>query len=191
MRVAVIGTGNIGGTLGTKWTAAGHDVVYGGRRPAVDAGPGGASIVSFEEALAFAEVVVLAVPGGAMADLVGELGAALNGKVIVDAANRMGAEEYNSYAAIKAAAPEARYVRAFNSLGWENFADPPEGAALFYAGDDETKALTEELITATGLVPAYLGDAEARKIVDGILPLWFALVTQQGGSRKLAFRIVR
>jgi predicted dinucleotide-binding enzyme len=191
MRIAVIGTGHIGGTLGTKWLAAGHDVIFGGRNPVLDDGPGGASVVTFDEALASAEVVLLAIPGPAIADLASSHGSALSGKVVIDAANRMGAAEFNSYEVIKAAAPDARYVRAFNTLGWENFADPAEGAALFYAGDDGTKAITEELITATGLTPAYVGDADARKTVDGLLPLWFALVTQQGGNRRLAFRIVR
>jgi len=41
-----------------------------------------------------------------------------------------------------------------------------------------------------GLEPAYVGDASATGTVDALLPLWFALVKQQGGNRKLALRIV-
>jgi predicted dinucleotide-binding enzyme len=82
-------------------------------------------------------------------------------------------------------------VRAFNSLGWENFADPVPGAAMFFAADPEARALAEELIGAIGLEPAFLGDATATPTVDGLLPLWFALVKQNGGNRKLALRVVR
>jgi 8-hydroxy-5-deazaflavin:NADPH oxidoreductase len=189
MRIAVIGTGNIGGTLGGKWHAAGHDVVYGSRGGSGN-GPGGAPVTAVGEALAGADVVVLAVPGRAVAEVAAANGAALAGKVVIDAANRIGEPEFNSRAAIEAAAPDARYVRAFNTLGWENFADPPSGAALFFAADPDARPAAEELISAVGLEPAFLGDADATGTVDALLPLWFALVTQRGGNRRLALGIV-
>ena len=190
MRIAVIGTGNIGGTLGTRWRAAGQDVVYGSRAGSGD-GPGGAPLRPVGEAIAGADVIVLAVPGGAVADVIGGHGAALAGKVIIDATNSMGGAEYNSRAAISAAAPDARYVRAFNTLGWENFADPLPGTQLFFAADPAARQVAGELITAIGLEPVFVGDADATKTVDGLLPLWFTLVQRSGGNRKLAFRVIR
>ena len=191
MKIAVIGRGNIGGTLGTKWSAAGHDVVYGARGGSGD-GPGGAPVRGIGDALDGADVVVLAVPGAVVPEVVNDHGAALAGKVVIDAVNRMGGgAEYDSRTLIADAAPSARYVRAFNSLGWENFADPLPGANLFFAADPEARAVAEELITAVGLEPAYLGDADATAAVDGLLPLWFALVKQNGGNRKVALRVVR
>ena len=190
VRIAVIGKGNIGGTLESKWSAAGHDVVYGARDGAGE-GPGGAPVRSIGVAVDSAEVVVLAVPGQVVPDVVTEHGAGLAGKVVIDAVNRMGAPEFDSRALIAAAAPSARYVRAFNTLGWENFADPVPGANLFFAADPEARAVAEELISAVGLEPAFLGDATATATVDVLLPLWFALVKQNGGNRKLALRIVR
>lgn len=190
MRIAVIGKGKIGGTLGSKWRAAGHDVVYGARDTSGD-GPGGAPVRGIGEAVKDAGVVVLAVPGPVVPDVVHELGAALAGKVVIDAVNRMGAPEFDSRALVAAAAPSARYVRAFNSLGWENFADPAPGADLFFAADPEARSTAEELIRVVGLEPAFVGDAAATATVDALLPLWFALVKQNGGNRKLALRIVR
>jgi 8-hydroxy-5-deazaflavin:NADPH oxidoreductase len=191
MKIAVIGRGNIGGTLGSKWSAAGHDVVYGARGGSGD-GPGGAPVRGIGDALEGADVVVLAVPGAVVPDVVNDHGDALAGKVVIDAVNRMGGgAEYDSRALIADAAPSARYVRAFNSLGWENFADPLPGANLFFAADPEARAVAEELITAVGLEPACLGDADATAAVDGLLPLWFALVKQNGGNRKVALRVVR
>jgi hypothetical protein len=190
MRIAVIGKGNIGGTLGGRWRAAGHDVVYGARGGSGE-GPGGAPVLGIAEALEDAAVALLAVPGQAVPDLLQEQGAALAGKVVIDAVNRIGAPELDSRALIAAAAPSARYVRAFNSLGWENFADPVPGAAMFFAADPEARAVAEELIDAVGLEPAFVGDATATATVDALLPLWFALVKLNGGNRRLALRIVR
>jgi len=190
MKIAVIGKGNIGGTLGGRWRAAGHDVVYGARGGSGE-GPGGAPVRAIGEAIEEAEVVLLAVPGQAVPDVLREQGAALAGKVVIDAVNRIGAPELDSRALIADAAPSARYVRAFNSLGWENFADPVPGAAMFFAADAEARAAAEELISAVGLDPAFVGDASATATVDALLPLWFALVKLNGGNRRLALRIVR
>ena len=189
MRIAVIGKGNIGGSLGTKWRAAGHDVVYGARDGSGE-GPGGAPVRGIGDALKDADVVVLAVPGQVVADVVTEHGAALAGKTVIDAVNRIGAPEFDSRAIIADAAPQARYVRAFNSLGWENFADPMPGTNMFFAADPDARATAEELIRAVGLEPAFLGDATATATVDGLLPLWFALVRQNGGNRRVALRII-
>ena len=189
MRIAVIGKGNIGGSLGGKWRAAGYDVVYGARDGSGE-GPGGAPVHGIGDALKDADVVVLAVPGQVVADVVTEHGAALASKTVIDAVNRIGAPEFDSRAIIADAAPQARYVRAFNSLGWENFADPMPGTNMFFAADPDARATAEELIKAVGLEPAFLGDATATTTVDGLLPLWFALVRQNGGNRRVALRIV-
>ena len=189
MKIAVIGKGNIGGTLGTKFLAAGHDVVYGARGGSGE-GPGGAPVRSIGDALEGADVVVLAVPGPVVPDVVNDHGGAFAGKVVIDAVNRMGEAQYDSRALIAAAAPSARYVRAFNSLGWENFADPVPGTNLFFAADPEARTVAEELISAVGLEPAFVGDADATPTVNGLAPLWFALVRQNGGNRRVALRVV-
>jgi 8-hydroxy-5-deazaflavin:NADPH oxidoreductase len=209
MRIAVIGKGNIGGSLGSKWIAAGHDVVYGTRDgsgqgssggfggdqgfvpPGASTGPGGAPVTSIGDAIEHADVVVLAVPGKVVGDVVTEHGAALAGKTVIDAVNRIGAPEFDSRAIIAQAAPQARYVRAFNSLGWENFANPMPGTNMFFAADPDARAIAEELITAVGLEPAFVGDAGATATVDGLLPLWFALVQQNGGNRRVALRVIQ
>ena len=190
MKIAVIGTGKVGGTLGQRWHAAGHDVAYGSRAGSGE-GPGGAEMMAVGDAIGDASVVVLAVPSSAVAEVVAANSAALAGKVVVDAVNRMGGPEVNSRAAIAAAAPDASYVRAFNTLGWENFADPPPGAALFFAADPGARPAAEELITAVGLEPVFAGDAGASGTVDALLPLWFAMVKHNGGNRRVALHITR
>jgi len=189
MKIAVIGTGNIGRSIGTKWQAAGYEVVFGATS-ARDDGPGGAPVLAAADALARADVVLLAVPGKAVPDLLAAQGTALAGKIVIDAVNRIGEPETDSRALIADAVPSARYVRAFNTLGWENFASPIPGASLFFAAHPDARAVAEELITAVGLDPAFVGDATAAGLVDALLPLWFALVKQHGGNRKVALRVV-
>jgi 8-hydroxy-5-deazaflavin:NADPH oxidoreductase len=191
MRIAVIGKGKIGGSLGSKWLAAGHDVVYGARDGSGE-GPGGAPMRGIGDAINDADVVVLAVPGQVVADVVKEQAAALAGKTVIDAVNRMGAPEFDSRAIIAAAVPSARYVRAFNTLGWENFEDPHFGdevADLFYSATEGDKETMDTLISAVGLRPQYLGDGQ-QEVVDGLLRVWFALVFGQKHGRRLALRVL-
>jgi 8-hydroxy-5-deazaflavin:NADPH oxidoreductase len=193
MKIAVIGTGHVGGTLGAKWQAAGHEVTYGSRQGGDEggpAGPGGAPVLSVGDAVAGAGVVVLAIPGGAVTALVAEHGTALNGKVVVDATNKMGAARTDSHEAIRTCGPAVQYVRAFNIYGWENFADPRPGTTLFFAADPAARAATEDLVRAIGLEPAYLGGTEAVTAVNGIAAVWFALVQQHGGERRVALHLL-
>ena len=83
-----------------------------------------------------------------------------------------------------------KYVRAFNIYGWENFADPYAGTTLFFAADPAAGAVTEELVRAIGLEPAWVGGTEAIVTVNSLAALWFSLVQQHGGQRRLALRLL-
>jgi predicted dinucleotide-binding enzyme len=186
----VIGTGNIGGSIGSRWLKAGYEVVFGSRSPS-SAGPGGAPVLAVGDALEGADVVLLAVPGPAVPDVIGAHRAALAGKTVIDAVNRIGQPEFNCRSLLADAVPDARYVRAFNTLGWENFADPVPGTSLFFAADPAARAVAEELISAVGLEPVFLGDPGAAGTVDSLVSVWFALVQQHGGNRRIALRVVQ
>jgi len=186
MKIAVLGTGNIGGSIGSRWLKAGYEVVFGSRS-ASRPGPGGAQVLAVGAALEGADVVLLAVPGPAVPDVIGTHREALAGKVVIDAVNRIGEPEFNCRSLL----PDARYVRAFNTLGWENFADPLPGTSLFFAADPAARPVAEELISAVGLDPVFLGDAGASGTVDSLVSVWFALVQQHGGNRRIALRVVQ
>ena len=191
MRIGIIGTGNIGGTLGTALARAGHQVTLGSRNP--DASVAGARVSDVAGALSDAEVVLLALPAGALDDFLASHAGALAGRLVIDATNRIGAPVANAAAQLAEAAQTARYARAFNTLGWENFADPVfdgEPADLFFSSSAADRPVLEELITAVGLRPAYLGEGK-QDVVDGALPLWFALVQANDGDRRVAFRVLR
>ncbi|GAB4408494.1 MAG: NADPH-dependent F420 reductase [Anaerolineae bacterium] len=200
MKIGVLGTGNIGGSLGQKWAKAGYEVKFGARNPAdpkvtalLESGGATASAGSVEEAIAFGEVILIATPGGSVQAIVEEHGTALNGKLIIDATNRMGEAEVSAVSSITQAAPNSPVFRAFNSLGWENFAEPVVGgtqADLFYCGPAEARAMVESLITAVGLHPVYVGGLEQVRLVDSLGLLWGALAYGQKRGRRLAFKLL-
>ena len=187
MRIAVIGAGNVGRTLGGAWTAAGHDVAYGVRRPG---DPGTAAV---PDAVASGDVVVLAVPGAAAKDVVASLGGELAGKVVVDATNDVRGS--GKLHALDELADGAHPVRAFNTLGWENFADPVFGGGtadlLYAAEEDVAKDTAETLIRDVGLEPVWVGGVDAFDVVDSVTRLWFTLALQRGLGRRLAFKVLR
>ena len=201
MQIAVIGSGNIGGTLARKWAAAGHQVVIGARDPAkpdvqelVGQLGGVGRAAGIAEAVHDSDVVVFAVPGAAMPDTVGSLGSALNGKLVIDATNNIGAAVANSVGPITAAAPGAHVFRAFNIYGFENFADPVLGgvqADMFYAGTDgAARQQAERLIRDVGLNPICLGGLDKAELVDQFLRIWFTLAFEQKKGRRMAFKLL-
>lgn len=196
MNIAIIGAGNVGRTLGLAWLKAGHAVTFGVRQPddpKLDDLRPLAPVHAVPQALAQAEVVVLAVPGGAVAQFAAEHGPALAGKVVVDATNNARAPEMNSLAPLRTHAPQAALARAFSTLGWENFANPQlagHTVDLFFTAAPAARATTEALIRALGLNPVLVGDLEATPLVDGLARLWFALAFNQGYGRRVALKVL-
>lgn len=199
MNIAIIGAGNIGKTLGKKWAAAGHTVRFGVRNPAdpkFDAlrqSFGGAGMMSIADAIDAAEVVVLAVPGAAVAEVAAEHGVRLAGKLLIDTTNNGRGATLHNVDTLSATAPGAIQARAFSTLGWENFADPVLGGAqidLFYCGDPRARATTDQLISDVGLRPVYIGGLDTAATVDGVARLWFALALGQKMGRRIAFQLL-
>jgi len=189
MKIAIIGAGRIGTTLGAKWEAAGHAVVYGVRSP------DGKAEQPVLEAADGADVIVLAVPGAAAMDVIESLGQALAGRFLIDATNDVGSPGSGTVRARAAIAEGAIPVRAFNTLGWENFADPVVGGVradlLFGADEGPGKDVAEQLIRDVGLEPVWLGGIDEFDVVDSVTQLWFTLVFKRGLGRRLAFKLLR
>ena len=191
MDIAVIGTGFIGGILGRSLAGAGHSVTFGSRHPSDEDVAGGtpATVASVGDALAGAQVVILALPGAAVAELTATHGDLLAGKLVIDATNQMGQPAANSRAALPST---VRYARAFNSLGGENLADPmfADGPAdMFFSAPEADRQSAEEIIAGVGLRPIYVGE-DQEGLIDALFQLWIALAVKQGWGRRLALRVI-
>ena len=190
MEITIIGTGFIGRTLGEALAAVGHDVTYGSRHPDDDAiSETKAKVIAIGEAISGSGTIILAVPGGAVADLAAEHGAALAGTLVIDATNQMGSDVVNARASLP---PTVRYARAFNTLGGENLADPvfgDERADMFFSAPGADRATVETIIEGVGLRPVYVGE-DQEAIIDGLFALWVALAMKQGRGRRLALRLL-
>jgi predicted dinucleotide-binding enzyme len=191
MDIAIVGTGFIGGTLGRALSRSGHRVTFGSRHPDDDDVAAGtpASTVGVGDALGTADVVILALPGAAVSELVRDHGEALGGKLVIDATNQMGAPAANCRTAL----PETiRYARAFNTLGGENMADPlfADGPAdLFFSAPTDDRETVEQVIAGVGLRPVYVGE-DQEELIDALFRLWIALAITQGRGRRLALRLL-
>ena len=204
MRIAIIGAGNVGGTLGRRFADAGHDVTFAVRDPsegasAVKGGealPAHARVASVPDAVNGVEVVVLATPWGA------ERGA-LDGIVLVDVTNPLGANLTLDVGAggesgaerVQALAPKARVVKAFNTTGFNNMANPVYGGApttMFYAGDDPAAMATvRDLVTALGFDAIDAGPLRRARELEHLAMLWIWLAYGRGMGREIAFRLER
>ncbi len=196
MKLAVIGTGVLGSTIGRRWLEHGHAVTYGVRDMSA-ARPGlmseRAEIASIPEAVRDAVATLVAIPGSAVENLLETQAAALDGHLLLDASNDSSGGAFHHLPAFEARLPTARVYRAFNTLGWENFAQPVidgQQADLFYAGPQtDDRQVVEQLIANVGLRPLYVGQGVAgADLLDGVTRLWFALAAGQGYGRRMAFK---
>ena len=177
--VAIIGHGNIGGTVAAALAAAGQDFLLAGRdldnaRTVASGFSGHAEAVSVDEAVDRADVLVVAVWLDAFLQLIAEYGERLAGKVIVDPSSPVGPDGSGGYKKVIGEqessgqllagllTPGAKLVKAFGTLSGPTLAESgrrePERAVLFYAADDAASGdLVAELITAAGFDPVRVG----------------------------------
>ncbi|MBB6052920.1 NADPH-dependent F420 reductase [Armatimonas rosea] len=203
MKIAVIGAGSVGATLGGGWVDAGYDVIFGVREPESEkyqALP--APRATPAEAAAQADVILLATPWPATEAAIGSLGP-LSGKLVLDATNPLKPQlaglthghETSGGELVAQWAAGARVVKIFNTTGFDNMANPhyPDGAAtMLYCGDDsEAKAVAHALAQALGFEPQDAGPLTQARLLEPFALLWISLAYQQGLGRDFAFRLVR
>lgn len=206
MRIAIIGAGNVGGTLGAGWTRAGHEVTYGVREAA---GPKAAEaratlgadarLASPADAAQRAEAIVLCVPAAAAEAAVRSLGD-VTGKLLIDATNPVGPGFTHALAGgsvadrVAAAAPGARVVKAFNTIGFNIMANPAfeaGPASLFMAGDDaDAKRAVASLGEALGFEPVDCGPLGQARLLEHLALLWISMAMAHGHGRGIAFRLM-
>jgi predicted dinucleotide-binding enzyme len=176
MKIGVIGSGNVGGTLGELWSRAGHQVMFSDRDPAAARARAerlpGARAGTIPEAIAFADVVLIAVPLAALADVAQAFGPQLRGKIVFDP-NNPNAERDGADLAAAALAkgtgvyvaslfPGATMVRGFNTMAATQMAGEAarpggKGAVALAANDPAAMAAGAQLVRDAGFEPVQVG----------------------------------
>jgi predicted dinucleotide-binding enzyme len=170
MKVAVVGRGNVGGGLAGLWEQAGHEVDRIGK----DGGD-----------VSDADVVLIAVPGGAVADALDKVEGS-EGKTVIDATNLVGADPPAGFASnaefikSKTNGPTARafnpnFARLYDQVGRQK-----SRPSNIWAGDEEARDVVEQLIRDAGYDPMYAGGLEKASTQEQGIGLIFA-VSQASG----------
>jgi len=199
--IAMIGTGNVGETLGKLWAAAGHTIIYGSRTPdneqvraLVEETGHGATAATQAEAAARADIVVIPIPPGAIPEVIAALGD-LQGKIVIDPTNFVGFEDgfttsprdprLSLARQVQDLAPGATVVKALNTLNYTIMEDPSRAGGpvtVPIAGDDPAaKARVARLVDDLGLEPLDVGPLAAAQYLEEMLRLYVGFRTINPG----------
>ncbi len=198
IKIGIIGSGNIGSTLGTFWAQAGPQVLFSSRHPdnlkelVSKVGPQ-ARAGTVRDAIAFGDVILIAVPYGSMPQIARDYAKDLAGKIVMDTGNAVlardgeiakEAREKGVGLTTQRLLPGARVVRAFNTLGVSRLrsnANRPEGRiAIPMAGDDqEALKIASMLVRDAGFDPVVLGGLDRSRLFEQGNPLYGQQISAQ------------
>lgn len=205
MKIAIIGSGNVGGALAKKWIQAGHTILVGARLPLSDKNINLATAIgedrftSIEHAVKQCEVILLATPAPACVDVVKSLGNT-SGKVIIDSMNIImgrGPQGYKNTAdAILDHTQTKDVVKCFNTTGFNNMANPNYGAMaldMFVAGDSEKgKDIASQLAIDAGFDNCYdIGGNDKFELMEQFAWFWINLAMFKGQGREIGFKLLK
>jgi 8-hydroxy-5-deazaflavin:NADPH oxidoreductase len=202
MKIAIIGTGNIGAALASKWASKGHIISLGVKDENNFKGIDllkneNTKVFSIKEAVSVSDVILIATPPTAIFEIAEQLGD-VTGKIIIDATNNV-AQKINPYPTVYHFLLEkttADVVKCFNSTGFENIADTNyngEAIDMFMAGDSEkAKSIAEQLAIDAGFgFCINFGKADKVELLEKFALSWINLAIMQGHGRNMAFKIVK
>jgi hypothetical protein len=212
MKLAIIGAGDVGGTLGAAWARkGGHEVFFGVTNPRSDKTQGllrqiggAARAGTAAEAAAFGDVIVLATPWPATEAAIRAMGN-LNGRIVLDCTNPLamgpdglglevghgisGGEKVQGWAA------GASVFKTLNTTGFKNMAEPVFGSVksvMFVAGDDEgAKPKVMALVGELGFETVDAGPLRVARLLEPHAMLWIHLALNRAFGRDWAFALVR
>jgi 8-hydroxy-5-deazaflavin:NADPH oxidoreductase len=205
MKIGIIGSGNIGGTLGKHWAQVGHQVIFSSRHPEeleTMAKQVNAQVGTIEETAAFGDVILLAIPFGKIPEVAQQVGA-LQNKILIDATNpypqrdgEMARQviEDNSQTATGYVATQfapISVVKAFNSVYFKVLDEQ-----AFQSGDDriavqvssnnlQAKAIVIQLIAEIGFAPQDIGNLQNSTIFEPNAPLYNQNLTIRDAEARL------
>jgi 8-hydroxy-5-deazaflavin:NADPH oxidoreductase len=203
MKIAIIGSGNVGSALAQGWAKAGHEIVFGVRDVNEFKGKRMGAITNISvntiaNAVKSSDVIVLAATPQAVHSIAEAMGD-VSTKVIIDAMNsvRVKPEPYaNTTEALMKLTTCQNIVKCFNTTGAENMANPVyhgQGIDMFYAGDSDTaKKVAEQLAKDLGFENVYnVGGSDKFNLLEQFALSWINLAIMQGYGRNIAFKVVK
>ena len=207
MKISIIGSGQVGGTLGSRLARLGHEIIFGVREPTGDAmkallkkaGPN-ASATTIADALHKSPIVFFATPWNVVENVLDSV-QNLRGKIIVDCTNPIapglqlalghttsGAEQ------IAQRAVGAHVVKAFNTTGFENMQNPifaKQAMTMFVCGDDQaSNEAVAKLAEELGFHACITGPLYHARYLEPMAMLWIDMSMKQGRGRNFGFKIL-
>ena len=208
MEIAIIGAGDVGGTLGRLWANKGHQIMFGVRNlqghnvlNLIRSIGSSVKVGTIAEAASFADVIVLAIPWKAVEETIKSAGD-LSGKILIDPTNPIKADltgliiESSTSAAEEIAkwAKDSKVVKAFNSIGAKTLDNLQFGlvrADAFICGDDfKSKTVVKKLATEIGFDTVDAGPLINARVLEYLALLWIHLAYSQQMGPNIAFKLL-
>jgi NADPH-dependent F420 reductase len=207
MKIGIIGTGDVGGTLGMRWTKKGHEIMFGIRdrqsqnvQKLIQVNKN-LEFGDIMETVAFGDVIVLAVPWTSVEETIRKAGN-LSNKILIDPTNPLtpdlkGLALDNSSAAEKISnlANSAKVVKAFNMIGAKtlnNLIFDSQRADVFICGDNSyAKQIVRELAIDIGFDVVDVGPLVNARMLEYLALLWIELAFRQQLGPNIAFKLLR
>lgn len=207
MKIGIIGAGDVGGTLGNRWTQKKHEIMFGVRNlqsqnvQKLIQGDQNLKFGDIREAVAFGDVIVFAIPWTSVEETIRKAGN-LSGKILIDPTNPLtpdlkGLALNDTSVAEKIAnlANTSKVVKAFNTIGTKtlnNLTFDSYRADLFMCGDDtRAKRVVEELATDIGFDVVDVGPLVNARMLEHLALLWIELAFRQKLGPNIAFKLLR
>lgn len=188
-KIGILGAGNVGRTLGLKWSVKGHKISFGVRSPEkyVDLRTENSniSVEDINDVIQTHDLLVLALPGKDIGTILSKYGDFAN-KNIIDATNMFGMNK------LEEMFPKAHLVKAFNHIGY-NIMDKPqignETVTLLYCGNNEyLLEVTKNLVNDMGFEPFLVGDSSFAVDLENYASLWIKMSRKIG--RNFGFKLL-
>lgn len=203
MKIAIIGSGNVGGALAQKWFVAKHTILIGAKLPLSQKNLhlatkiGEDSFTSIATAVKQSEVILIATPPLAIYEIIEQLGDVTN-KIIIDATNSVGKypAPYPTVYHCLLDKTNASIIKCFNTTGFENILDPiyhGDPIDMFMAGDnDAAKEIVKQLAIDSGFGNCLdFGKTDKVELLEKFALSWINLAIMQGLGRDIAIRVDR
>jgi len=204
MKIAIIGSGNVGGALAIGWAKAGHDIFIGARNKEsekvkkVTSQNAGIKVKSIKEATKESEVILIAANPNALEEISKWLGD-VKEKIIIDAMNSVSSKPNgfnNTFEALKSLTNSGNIVKCFNSTGFENMANPKyynTSADMFMAGNSlKGKQVASKLAKDLGFAECFdFGGDDKVWLLEQLALVWINLAIFQKFGRNIAIKIIK